>query len=43
MPVAPTQRGPSSPTAAALPGQIGLSTLNRTAQLPKKSHLSASR
>jgi hypothetical protein len=30
MPVAPTQRGPSSPTAAALPGQIGMSTLNRS-------------
>jgi hypothetical protein len=43
MPVAPTQRGPSSPTAAALPGQIGLSTLSRTASLPKNSHLSASR
>jgi hypothetical protein len=27
---APTQRGPSSPTAAALPGQFGMSTLNRS-------------
>jgi hypothetical protein len=43
MQVAPTQRGPSSPTAAALPGQIGLSTLNRSASLPKNSPLSASR
>jgi len=30
LPVAPTQRGPSSPTAAALPRQIGMSTLNRS-------------
>jgi hypothetical protein len=43
MPVALAQRGPFSPTAPALPGQIGLSTLNRTAQLPKNSPLSASR
>jgi hypothetical protein len=43
MPVALAQRGPFSPTAPALPGQIGLSTLNRSASLPKNSPLSASR